>query len=370
MKRMGTPGLFLSLLFLSLLLGACSKQNLTSQQPTDLPENSALSKENGITKKRFPEFDSANCSLSFIIAPDIEKDCSVTDFGLVLSEYFSELTSDPDFDLSLVEYYKNLNTKYVSYFEGTNYYGERGEYNQLAKKRIRELSVFWDLDREIYLNGQHTAFLDDRETLAAMIESFDNTVRNRTEAYQKADALIAFNKTSANFPENPTFALDAFTKSNGLLVIGDGILETLAESGIEENIAFTGIIAHEWWHQAQFEYSEEWTFKNELNSIAERSRYSELEADFAAAYFMAHKRGATYNWKKIENYFQLSFNVGDCLVNSNQHHGTPVQRLAAAKFGYDLAYSAKKKGHILSPEVVHQEFLKYYTELIAMRIMQ
>ena len=79
---------------------------------------------------------------------------------------------------------------------------------------------------------------------------------------------------------------------------------------------------------------------------------------------MTHKRGATYNWKRIEDYFTLSFNVGDCLTTSKQHHGTPEQRLAAAKLGYELADSAQKKGFILSPDEVHETFLDLYESMI------
>jgi len=294
----------------------------------------------------------------------ISEPCESTDFGDVISTYFEDLLQDPYFDFVLLSYYLELNRKYVTFYVGENYYGENGEFNQLAKKRIRELKKFWNLDREIYLNGQHTASLNDRETLTDMIESFDRTVRNRTEAYAKADLLLQMNAQSPNFPENPYFAFDAFTKSNGLLVIGDGLLESLSETGINENIAFTAILAHEWWHQAQFEYDQEWDFIDQLSNASEVARFSELEADFAAAYFLTHKRGATYNWKRIEDFFKLSFNVGDCLINSDNHHGTPGQRLAAAEFGYQLAASAQKKGFILSPSEVHYAFLEIYNDLI------
>ena len=361
MKRKGTIGSSLYLLIFSLLLGACSNEELNDSSFIEIIENSSFESKDQFQKNRSENREFYDCNVSAFLNSDFEENCQLTDFGNTLNTYFNNLTEDPLFDLALVSYYQELNKKYVSYYEGPNYYGEDAQFDQLAKKRIRELESFWNLDREIYLNGQHMHALDDREILAAMIESFDNSVRNRTEAYEKADELIRFNKSSPNFPENPTFALDAFTKSNGLLVIGDGLLKVLVESGIDENIAFTGILAHEWWHQAQFEYSEIWTFKYKLRTGSEFSRFSELEADFAASYYMSHKRGATFNWKRIEEFFQLSYNVGDCLVESSQHHGTPKQRMAAAKFGYELAESAKKKGHVLQPTAVHQAFVKFYS---------
>ncbi|GAA4319324.1 hypothetical protein GCM10023115_45710 [Pontixanthobacter gangjinensis] len=294
----------------------------------------------------------------------LDASCERTEFSRILSGYFEDLINDPVFDLDLIIYYSDLNRKYATHYRGENYYGKNGEFNQLAEKRMRELTRFWQLEKEIYLNGQHTESLDDLELLTDMIESFDRSVRNRDEAHEKAMALLELNLASPNIPENPYFAMDAFTRSNGLLVIGDGLLQSLIEVGVEEGIAFTAVLSHEWWHQAQFENDDTWDYIDEIPSKTEKNRFSELEADFAAAYFMAHKRGATYNWKRIEQYFTLSFNVGDCLSESDQHHGTPVQRLMAAQSGYDLADEARKKGFVLSPEEVHQAFLDVYETLI------
>lgn len=322
------------------------------------------------TSKAYSQYYTKPEPVSFVISEIFSDEkllaepCDLTDFGEVLQGYFQDLMTDPNFDFELINYYSELNRKYVTFYEGENYYGANGEYDQLAKKRIRDLEKFWNLNREIRLNGQHTSTLNDREILTDMIESFDRTVRNREQAYKKADELLELNRQSANIPENPYFALDAFTRSNGLLVIGDGLLESLIAIGIDEEVAFTAILSHEWWHQAQYENDEKWDYIDQLPSQAEKSRFSELEADFAAAYYMTHKRGATYNWKRIEDYFNLSFNVGDCLTSSDQHHGTSEQRLAAAKLGYALADSAQKKGFILTPDEVHEAFLEVYESKI------
>lgn len=290
-------------------------------------------------------------------------ECALTDFALVLFDYFNDFLNDPYFDFDLTNYYLDLHRKYVTHYRGDNYYGENGEYTQLAKKRIKELTRFWNLNRNIVLNGQHTVSLNDREILTDMIESFDRSVRNRDEAYAKADELLQINSLSPNMPESPYFAMEAFTLSNGLLVIGDGLIESLVEAGIDGDIAFTGILSHEWWHQVQYEYAGSWPELNEFTEPGERSRFIELEADFAAAYFMTHKRGATYNWKRIEEFFRLSFNVGDCLTGSDEHHGTPQQRLDAARLGFELADSAQKKGLILSPDAVHDYFVENFEKI-------
>ncbi|SDR66035.1 hypothetical protein [Gramella sp. MAR_2010_147] len=351
-------------LIFTLLLQSCSREEIISQMSVKNDLNSHFSQIKG-SGNFYSKPAPGNFSLSdrFQNESLVSIPCESTSFGDVLSGYFESIIKDPFFDFDLLNYYLELNRKYVTFYRGENYYGENGEFNQLAKKRIRELIKFWNLDREIYLNGQHTAFLNDREILTDMIESFDRTVRNRTEAYKKADLLLEINKASSNFPENPYFAFDGFTRSNGLLVIGDGLLESIIDIGIDGDLAFTAILSHEWWHQAQFE-NPDWENVNPNMSPAEISRFSELEADFAAAYFLTHKRGATYNWKRIEEYFRLSFNVGDCLTESTNHHGTPNQRLEAAELGYKLATSAQKKGFILSPTEVHNAFLEVYEKII------
>ena len=349
----------IGMLFCTFMFQACSKEEFNLKDPVFQP----YLIQSDLQLKTANPFSKSEVALCFLGASYFEDDismpsCQLTEFALVLLGYFEIFSLDPYFDYDLARYYRELHRKYVTHYRGKNYYGENGEYNQLADKRIRELTDFWNLNREMTLNGQHTATLDDRETLTDMIESFDRTVRNRTEAYNKADILLERNSLSPNLPENPYFAMDAFTMSNGLLVIGDGLIESLVAAGIDGQIAFTAILSHEWWHQAQYEFAKTWTEINNLDETWEVSRFIELEADYAAAYFLAHKRGASYNWKRIEEYFQLSYNVGDCLMESDTHHGTPTQRMNAAELGFELAESAKKKGWILTPEEVHAYFIK------------
>ena len=280
--------------------------------------------------------------------------CEITSFQNLLQKNFEILIQDPYFDIDIAFYLRDLHRKYVTHYIGPNYYGSDGQYDHLAAKRLRELQKFWQLDRQIYLNGQHTATLEDPKQLADMIESFDRSIRNATEARIKALQIIEAYEKSRQIPENTFFALDAFTSSNGLLVISDGILQLLEESGIPGEIAFSGLLAHEWWHQAQFEYNLQW--ENDYPENPELLR--ELEADFAAAYFLGHKRGATYNWKRIESFFDMTYNSGDCFTESPGHHGTPAQRLKAAQSGFELAYSEKKKGKPGKPLVIHTAFLE------------
>lgn len=358
MRKTGFITWWIVVLSAGVIFQSCSTDEFDLKEPVFHPYLSPPdSKSQGAAFNLKLNWNNCDPARTFFDSTVPVSECPLTDFGLVLLDYFNGFLNDPHFDFNLANYYLDLHRKYITHYRGENYFGENGEYTRLADKRIRELKRFWDLNRDIVLNGQHTASLNDREILADMIESFDRSIRNRDAAYAKADELLQSNSLSPNLPENPYFAMDAFTLSNGLLVIGDGLIESLVEAGIDGDIAFTGILAHEWWHQVQYENAERWPEVNELNGPGERSRFIELEADFAAAYFMAHKRGATYNWRRIEEFFRLSFNVGDCLIQSDQHHGTPQQRLKAARLGYELAESARKKGFILSPDTVHSYFV-------------
>jgi hypothetical protein len=73
--------------------------------------------------------------------------------------------------------------------------------------------------------------------------------------------------------------------------------------------------------------------------------------------YLTHKRGGTYNWKRVEDFLRAFFEIGDCSFESDGHHGTPDQRLRAALQGYYLAKIQMKNGHIYSAMDVHDVFV-------------
>ena len=224
-------------------------------------------------------------------------------------------------------------------------------------KRQRELEKFFDMPNEIRINGQHTATLNDREKLADLWEIIGANVSSREDAYRIADDYLFYNSLVPQLPDNPYFALDGFATNRNLIVISDGIVQMLSETGIDEGIVWTGILAHEWAHQIQFNNYAAWYPEGAADNLPEATRYTELEADFMAAYYMTHKRGATYNWKRVEQFYELFFNIGDCNFEGEGHHGTPNQRFAAARLGYELANDAQKQGHILTEQELHEIFV-------------
>lgn len=297
-----------------------------------------------------------NAIVGEAVAPS---ECSNTQFVAVQRKYAAPLVADP---IAYGNYslYSTLNQLYSVYLDrGPQYFGANGEYTQLVTKRARELAKFWGMPNEITVNGQHGATLNNRDALADMMENFIVGVDTREIAYAYADMLLADNAKSPLLPESPYFSLDGFATSyDQLIVIGDGLVQLVAESGVEADIVWTGILAHEWAHQIQFKNYDVW-YPNggAASDPSEDTRYTELEADFLAAYYMTHKRGATYNSKRVEQFFNLFFQIGDCGFASSGHHGTPAQRMAAAQLGFELAASAQKQGHIMSIEEAHQYFV-------------
>ncbi|MDT0649066.1 hypothetical protein [Autumnicola edwardsiae] len=313
---------------------------------------------------------SENLGVSFRNAVE-PSECGSTELATVQNKYITAIIQDP-VALANNGLYSDLNY-YYSYLlnQGEQYFGEDGDYTKLMVKRQRELTKFWDMPVEIRVNGQHTANLNDRDVLAEVFETFfgftiDGVFVPLTteQAYAQADMILELNESSPNLPENPYFATDGFASSNRTIVIGDGLTGWLAETGVDEGIVWTGILAHEWAHEIQFLNYGDWYPNGAAEDPAADTRYTELEADFMAAYYMTHKRGATYNWKRVEDFFNLFFQIGDCSFASPGHHGTPLQRLEAAHLGYELAQDAQKKGHILTQEEVHEAFASIVQSIV------
>lgn len=291
------------------------------------------------------------------------EECLPSELTPVLLGHLAELVSDP-----LAEEYFNLYTQLSSQLAASDnseqYFGKKGEYSSLVNRRIRELERFWDMPGQLQVNGQHSESLNDREKLAAYYYSLIMDEATWEMAYESADNLLALNAQSPNLPESLFFSLDGFLNFNKTVIIGDGLVQMISETGIDPGITYSAILAHEWAHQIQLDNFEAWYPGQDPNAPEQPVAFMELEADFFAAYFLTHKRGATYNWKRVEEFLNLAFTLGDCTTNSPTHHGTPAQRKRASHLGYELAEEAQKKGHILSPEEVHMAFLISLPEIL------
>lgn len=368
--------IYLFAVALGILGVSCEKERIDELETSNTYQESHLKAATETLKvdeslKDLEKQTSANLAALFrnAVTPST---CGPTELNEVQNEYINAIIADP-LALANVSLYSNLNYYYSFLLnEGDQYFGEDGDYTQLMRKRKRDLEKFWSMPVEITVKGEHTANLNDREILAETFSEFygftdanGNFVPvTEEQAYEQADILLELNEESPNLPENPYFATDGFASSNRTIVIGDGLPDWLSQTGIDEGIVWTGILAHEWSHEIQFLNTAEWYPNRAAQDPAADTRYTELEADFFASYYMTHKRGATYNWKRVAQFFELFFQIGDCGFSSPGHHGTPAQRMAAARAGYDLAHEAQKQGHILSMQQVHEVFVETIDELL------
>lgn len=233
------------------------------------------------------------------------------------------------------------------------YFGKDGEYTKISTKTFRELNRFWDINSSgIVLAGAHGNVFMDREKLiqlemAVYGESYES-------AAEYADFIIEiFTDIEAyRQGEHPIFTFNAFAVDGpwefegnfipAKIILGDGILEGFAAIGFGD-VAPQAILAHEYAHQIQFQLN---AFGDEISP--ESTRRTEMMADAQAAYFLHHARGATMQWKRVKQFLQVFYNIGDCGFDNDNHHGTPEQRMRAAEWGYRVAMEAQKQGHIMS----------------------
>lgn len=290
-------------------------------------------------------------------------ECSFTEFDKVIDKYISQFGP---LEFALYGEYATVNYYATLLDDSKQYFGAKGENTHLVLKQQRKLESFWNMPNEIFIKGEHNSALNDRDRIAEVyIVAAGFTSQ---EAYAIADEIIAINQQSPVFIETPLLSFDAFsTTTTNLIVLGDGIIQTLAEAGVDNDIVVSGILSHEWVHQIQVNNAPDWYGFElaERPNTAEFTRLMELEADFFTGYYLTHKRGGTYNWKRVAEFLELFYNIGDCSFTSPGHHGTPNQRLAASRLGSIIADETLPKGHILSADELHSLFLAGYDDIIA-----
>lgn len=112
-----------------------------------------------------------------------------------------------------------------------------------------------------------------------------------------------------------------------------------------------GVLAHEWGHQVQFAFR--W--------YSDPVRPMELEADAFSGYYMALRKG--WAWSYMSSYFQAVYSFGDTNFNAPDHHGTPQERLAMARVGFDTAVHASTMGRPFSYFELHEIFYQAISSL-------
>ena len=265
-----------------------------------------------------------------------------------------------------------LEAIYLDNQAGGDYFGLQGEYTRILGKTFRDLQRFWDIQSQgIQLTDMHTTLFNDTEKVSQILQVFYGIPA------AEADEVSVFLKQVLNTPPfqngtSPVFTFNAFAIAGqdvpgfgtiaSKIVMGDGILQGFQALGYGD-VAPQAILAHEFAHHIQFQKG---YFENgSPEDQAEATRRTELMADAYSAYFLTHKRGLAMNWKRVQQFLQVFFNIGDCYFEDAGHHGTYNQRLKAALFGYQVAHEAQKQGQILSSAAFYRLFEKKLPVLTA-----
>lgn len=251
--------------------------------------------------------------------------------------------------------------------------GSNGEYTREIGLLHRQHQRFWSVPiDDVQLYGMSGAVLADDSKMVPVIQlqvkwRFGVDISDE-EANRRVDIVQDLIETNMGY-DHPFLTMNAIAvkeREAGFLgldalpdkvIIGEGVLQIFNEIGLGAP-ARKFLHAHEIAHQVQFEIEG-------LNPdpLPEDTRRLELMADAFGSYYCAHRRGGRLRSDSILEAFNTAFNLGDCLFESVNHHGTPRQREASAVWGASLATSGRPR--ILSAENLFELFDAELPNLVA-----
>ncbi|MEO7801472.1 MAG: hypothetical protein ABIR81_05710 [Ginsengibacter sp.] len=289
-----------------------------------------------------------------------------------INSYVNASISDWDYYSYVIWYYYGDLANYEAYLldnkAGGDYYGINGEYTKDLNKTFDKLLGFWDsyspgivltdMHGTIYKDVNKTALLlyilyVDYPTVESAIPDaeFLKEIFGEQQFDNYNHVLFTFNAFAIRLDNQVIPGLEFLGPLPNKIVMGDGILKAFEDLGYGD-VAPSAILAHEFGHHIQFENG---YFTSEPAS-PERTRRTELMADAFSAYFLTSKKGGTLNRKRVEQFFKVFFDIGDCGFTRTSHHGTPSQRLRAATFGFNVADQQQKKGQQLTTAAFYKLF--------------
>ena len=289
-----------------------------------------------------------------------------------LDQELADWTSD-QFFFAIVSGMLDFPTYDALLFENSSVdqtFGLSGEYTHPVNKTFKDLKRFWNIQSGgMVLAAMHGSMLQDREKVIRIDMILFGDTRAQAEVW--ADLIAsALEEPAYRSGNHPLFTFNAFALETfnfppfgiipNKIVMGDGVMDGYTGIGYGD-IAPAAIMAHEYGHHIQFQLG----LFTPVSS-PEATRRTELMADAYSAYFLSHARGASMQWKRVQQFLQVFFNIGDCGFTSDGHHGTPTQRMAAANWAYNLANDAQKQGHILTS----QEFTILFEQQLPVLVAQ
>lgn len=249
-------------------------------------------------------------------------------------------------------------------------FGLEGEYTHVLTKTFKDLKRFWDIQSAaIIMVPMHGSMLLDRDRIIRIDMILYGDSQEDAEFW--ADLIISLMQDVPQYRkgDHPIFTFNAFAQGSfdfppygtvpAKIVMGDGILDGYTGIGFGD-VAPQAVLAHEFGHHIQFQLN---LYPN--TSSPENTMKMELMADAFSAYYLSHARGASMQWKRVKQFLQVFFNIGDCAFTNVNHHGTPTQRMASAEWAYQVADNAQKQGHILSAREFVSLFQAAYPSIVA-----
>ncbi|QCX38632.1 hypothetical protein FF125_09385 [Aureibaculum algae] len=329
---------------------------LRSKETLLKSSNTKSSSIQGINRSNIADYDHYNSIVERVINGD-DYECDLTE----LDYYVQSIIADWDDNDRFL--YSNLGASIVfdaayvfDNVDGGQYYGPEGQFTNQMNRTYKDLLRFWNIPTDILLRDAHGNVFNDLETVTNLLLLYGYSPEDA--AYLAELMQIVYGSDKYDNFKHPLLTFNAFAAraddfwgTPKKIVMGDGLLTAYEDLGYGD-VAPQTILAHEYGHHVQFA-------KNVVFlGTPESTRRTELMADAFAAYYLTHKRGATMNWKRVQQVLEVSYSIGDCGFLSSSHHGTPNQRRKAAAFGHNIANNTKKKGKILTAE----EFIELFED--------
>lgn len=326
---------------------------------TTLPStaNARLKKSKDLLSQQNPEFGKVVAKLLYGAEAML---CTTTPLNTWLSNQLLDWDSDV-YNYAVLTGMINLPTYYALYVENSpdrKSYGVNDEYTHTYEKTFKDLKRFWDIPSSnivtVPING---SMLQSRDKIIQVNKLIFGNDDVDAEYWADLISWLLANVPQYQNGDHPIFSFNAYSQPSfyfypiGMLppkiAIGDGLISAYVDLGFGD-VAPQAIFAHEFAHQVQFQND---VYAGNTAQL-DFTRRAELMADALAAYYLSHARGASMQWKRVEAFLEVFYNIGDCNFTSYTHHGTPDQRMAAAEWGYHLANDAQKQGHILTSRQV------------------
>jgi hypothetical protein len=289
--------------------------------------------------KKLSDDSTAQDIIDAVIDP-ADYECSDTPVTAYVQSLTAGLSEDDLLDLAVILIYDPVDYDALYFPEpaATRYFGVDGEYTNRLQHRFAGLKSFWDINSSgIELVPVHGRTLLDPARVARALQAELPTLTDDAAA-QIADAFRQIaGQDKFDHGDFPLFTFNAFAFSakgepvpiTDKILVGDGVLEGMKALGLDD-IAPDAILSHEFGHHVQFQ--------DGLDTATtltgpEASRRLELMADTFGSYYLTHMRDGHVGIKRVKDFVQMFYDLGDCQFANVAHHGTPNQRRKAAEFG-------------------------------------